>query len=40
LQILTNDPDPREKWNTGKPVKMFTDMASAKAEAESIANTL
>ena len=38
--ILTSDPDPREKFISEKPVKEFTTMAGAKAEAEAIATML
>ena len=38
--ILKSDPDPREKFMSEKPVKEFTTMAGAKAEAEDIATML
>lgn len=38
--ILASDPDPREKLISEKPVKEFTNMAAAKAEAEAIATML
>jgi len=38
--ILKSDPDPREKFISEKPVKEFTNLALAKAEAEDIATML
>ncbi|WP_342620755.1 hypothetical protein [Rhodoferax sp. GW822-FHT02A01] len=38
--ILASDPDPREKWTSEKPVKLFTSLAAAKTEAEEIATML
>jgi hypothetical protein len=38
--ILASDPDPREKWISEKPVKGFSSIAAAKAEAEAIATML